>query len=85
MKGQDLVGLSKTSKDEILYVAVQPPEAIVTHVVCIYKNRIVDGTFYHQLKCDAESLRWLCGDANYTFHGYILQMSQGLKKTMEKK
>ena len=80
VKGQDLIHLSKEMKNEVLYVMLQPAEAIVTHVVCIHQNRIIDGTFHNQLKYNSECLRWLCSDSEYTFHGYTLQMSPRIER-----
>ena len=60
VKGIDLVDLCKEHKNDVLYVMLQPAEAAVSHVVCITKNQILDGTFSHRLKCNEQAIRWLC-------------------------
>ena len=85
IKGVDLVDIVETNKNEMLYVMLQPADAIVTHVISIFHKRSIDGTFAHQLKCNEETLRWLCSDSDYSFHGYILEMSATLKTTLGQK
>ena len=72
VKRQDLVEIAKENMTEVLYVMLQPANAIVTHVICIQKNRIIDRMFKNQLKCSVECLCWICSDSDFTFHGYIL-------------
>ena len=79
IKGVDLVDIAESNKNAMLYVMLQPADAIVTHVISIFHKRIIDGTFGYQLKCTEETLRWLCSDSDYSFHAYILEMSATLK------
>ena len=69
VKGYDLVEIAQSNKQEMLYVMLLPADVIVSHVICIYKGRIVDGTFAKELHCNAETLCWLCNDSDYSFHG----------------
>ena len=46
---------------------------------------IIDGTSSSQLTCNEETLRWLCSDSDYSIHGYMLEMSASLKKTLGQK
>ena len=84
VKGIDLVELAKSHKNDILYVMIQPAESAISHVIAITKKQIVDGTFSHRLKCNEESIRWLCNDSDYSFHGYQLQLSPKLQKALKR-
>ena len=66
VKGHDLVKNAKQHKNEVLFVLLQPENAVVTRVVCITKNQFDDGTFSYKLKCNAESLRWLCSKSDHS-------------------
>ena len=84
VKGIELVDLAKEHKNNVLYVMLQPAESAISHVVCITKNQIIDGTFTHRLKCNEQAIRWLCNDSDYSFHGYKIEMSPKVKKALQK-
>ena len=85
VKGINLVDVAKEHSKHVLYVMLQPAESAVSHVITITKNQIIDGTFSHRLKCNAEAIRWLCNSSDYSFHGYHLEMSPKVMRALLKK
>ena len=79
LKGHDLPQLAQEHKAEVLYVCLEAAEAIVNHVICIHKAQIIDGTYPTRMQCNKESLRALCLNSDYTFHGYLIEETPSVK------
>ena len=81
IKGDNLIEIAKEYENEVLYVMLEISGRPIAHAICISNNRIVDGTFSHKLKCNRESLHWLCDKTSYTFLVYLIKAKAKLKET----
>ena len=72
------------SDDVVFFAEIHAISALYTHVVCIYKGHIYDGTFRKCLKFSKEAIEWLANKETFHLKCFSLEPSKKLKRALTK-
>ena len=69
----------------VKYVQIHAIDAMYTHVICIYKNYIYDGTFRKCIQLSEDSMRWLAKEDTFHLQCYSIEPTKKLKRALHSK
>ena len=72
-----------TDQDVVKLVHLHKTDSFCTHVVCLYNNFIIDGSFRYFIKLSEESLKWICNNASFVATIYSIEQTPARKRKLE--
>ena len=66
------------------FIEIQGFEFAVTHVICVHKGYIHDGSLGITIKMSKESIQWIIGDDNFALKCYEMEKPSKVKKVIGK-
>ena len=69
----------------VKYIEVQALSAMYTHVVCVYRNLIYDGTFRKCMTLSKESFDWIAREETYLLKCFSIEPCQKVKRAIANK
>ena len=74
-----------TESNVVKYVEIEQQNAAFSHVVCIFKNFIYDGSLTRAITLSYESMLWLCHNEQFYLKCYTIEPCKKVKRALQSK